>query len=215
MSTAIIFNDDQILCHINKTTSQITGICRFQRSISQSLASTMCRNEVLKHVQPFPEIGGNRRFDNRTIRFCHQTSHTGQLTDLRRRTTSAGISHHINGIERFLCSCRSITPDDILDFQLIHHGLADAVTCLAPDIDHLVVTFAGSHQTGCILLFDLLDFLFGSRNQFRFLFRHQHVVDTDGNTRLGCQPESCLHQVIRKYNCRTQPAFPERCIDQA
>ena len=38
---AIADRNDQILCHVNETTRQVTGVCRFQCRISQAFTSAM------------------------------------------------------------------------------------------------------------------------------------------------------------------------------
>ena len=58
----------------------------------------------------------------------------------------------------------AVALDDRLDFQLVHHGLADFVRGLAPDVDDLVVALAGGDQTRGVLLLDLLHFRFGGRD---------------------------------------------------
>src|SRR5690606_22188504 len=80
--SAVDFGDHQVLSHVNQTTSQVTGVGGFQRRIRQPLTRTVGRDEVLKYVQTFTEVGDNRRLDDRAVRLGHQTTHTGQLTDL-------------------------------------------------------------------------------------------------------------------------------------
>ena len=160
MRTAIVFDNDQILRHVDQTTGQVTRVRRLQCRIGQTFTGTVSRDEVLQNVQAFTEVCGNRRFNDRSVRFGHQATHACQLANLCRRTTSARVSHHINGVEGFLRAGRTITFDDVLNFQLIHHGLPDGITCFAPDIDNLVISFASGNQTGSVLLFNLFDFLF-------------------------------------------------------
>src|SRR5471032_2851790 len=211
---AIVGDDDQILGHVDQTAGQITRVRGFQRRSGQTFTSAVGRNEVLQHVQTFAEVRGDRRFDNRTIRFRHQTTHTGQLADLRGRTAGAGVGHHVNRVEGFLGGLGAVTLDDVFHFQLVHHGLADFIGGLAPDVDHLVVTFAGGDQTRSVLLLDLFDFLLGGRNQRHFLWRYQHVVHADRNTGAGRQAEARLHQLVSKHHRRAQAAFTEGLVDQ-
>ena len=56
---------------------------------------------------------------------------------------------------------------------------------------------------------NITPYVFLDENQIDFLFRNQHVIDTDGNTCLGCQTETGLHQTVGKNDCRTQTAFSE------
>ncbi|MNU68899.1 hypothetical protein D3C71_582750 [compost metagenome] len=211
---AIIFDHHQVLRHVNQTTRQVTGVSRFQRRIGQTFTSTVGRNEVLQNVQTFAEVRGNRRFDNRTIRFGHQTTHTGQLANLGCGTARAGVGHHVNGVERFLRRLGAVAADHVFDFELVHHGLADFIRGFAPDIDYLVVTLAGGHETRGVLLFDLLDFRFGRRDQGDFLRRYQHVVDADRDTGACRQAETRLHQFVCEHHGGAQAALAERRVDQ-
>ena len=211
---AIIFDHDQVLRHVDQTARQVTGVSRFQRRIGQTFTSAVGRNEVLQHVQAFAEVRGNRRFDNRTIRFRHQTTHTGQLANLGCGTARAGVGHHVNGVERFLRRLGAVALDHVFDLELVHHGLADFIGGLAPDIDYLVVTLAGRHQTRSVLLLDLLDFRFGRRDQGHFLWRYQHVVDADRDTGACRQAETRLHQFVCEHHRGAQAALAERRVDQ-
>ena len=103
--TAILFGDDYILSYIDQTTGQITGIGRLQCGIGQTFTGTVGRDEVLQHGQTLLEVRKDRVFDDLSsfgagfLRFGHQTTHTGQLTDLLFRTTGSGIQHHVNRVE--------------------------------------------------------------------------------------------------------------------
>src|SRR5690606_27039667 len=81
---AIVLGHYQILCHVNQTTGQVTGVRSLQSGIRQTLTRTVGGGEVLQYVQTFTEVRGNRRLNNRTVRLGHQTTHTRQLTDLGR-----------------------------------------------------------------------------------------------------------------------------------
>src|SRR5690606_29356608 len=214
LGTAIVFGNDQILRHVDQTTSQVTGVSRLQGRISQTLTSTVSRNKVLQYVQTFTEVRGNRRFNNGAIRLGHQTTHTGQLTNLCSRTTSTGVRHHVDGVEGLLTYFFTKTVGHWLGSQLLHHGLADSVTRLAPDVHHVVVAFLSGHQTGRVLLVDFFNFT-ACLSQDAFLDgRHNHVVHRDGNTTTCCQTETGLHQFVRKNHGGTQAAATEGLVDQ-
>ena len=108
----------------------------------------MSRDEVLQYVQTFTEVSGNRRLDDRAVRLGHQASHTSQLTNLRRRTTSTGVSHHVDRVERFLVDVLTGSVLYGVRTQFVHHRLGDLVIGTRPDIDNLVVTLAFGNQTG-------------------------------------------------------------------
>ncbi len=104
--------------------------------------------------------------------------------------------------------------DDLLLGELGHHDLADLVTGLAPDVDDLVVAFAGGHQARDVLLLDLLDLALGARDQLGLLRRHQHVVDGDRDARARGQPEARLHQLVGEDHGLLQAALAEAGVDQ-
>ena len=47
--TAILFVDNNILCNVNQTTSQVTGIRRLKGGIRKTLTGTVGRDKVLKY----------------------------------------------------------------------------------------------------------------------------------------------------------------------
>ena len=69
---------------------------------------------------------------------------------------------------------------------------------MGPDVDDLVIAFAGGDETGSILLLDFLHLLLRSFDDARLVFRHDHVVNTDGNTGTGCMLETGIHQPVRE-----------------
>src|SRR5690606_8798428 len=172
-------------------------------------------NKVLKYVKTFTEVRGNRRFDNRTVRLGHQAPHTSQLANLGSGTPGAGVSHHVDGVERFLAHGFAVTIRYRFSRQLFHHGLADFIARLAPDIDHVVVTLLRGHQTGRILLVDLFDFFAGLGKDFFLDRRYQHVAHGDRNPATSCQAETGLHQLVGENHRGAQTAATERLVDQA
>ena len=94
--TAVHFADNQFLGNVNHTPCQISGVCRTQSSIGQTLPRSVCRHKVFQNVQPLTEIGLNRQFYRPSRCIRHQPTHTGQLLNLLVGTTGAGIGHHEN-----------------------------------------------------------------------------------------------------------------------
>src|SRR5690606_14600874 len=72
LGAAIPLVHHQILCHVNQTTSQVTGVRGLQCGIRQTLTSTVGGDEVLEYVQSFTEVRGDRRFDDGAVRLGHQ-----------------------------------------------------------------------------------------------------------------------------------------------
>ena len=141
------------MCNIDQTTSQITSVSSFQSSIGQTFTSTVSRDKILQHRQALFEVCQNRVFNNlsafstRFLRLRHQTTHTGQLTNLFLRTTSTGIQHHIYRIESL-----------IIARQLLHQNIRQFRVYVSPSIDNLVITFIISNETHVIIGHDLLHF---------------------------------------------------------
>ena len=144
--SAIRLGDDEILRHIHETTCQVARVGGLERRVGQALTRPVRRNEVLKNVQAFTEVRGDRRFDDRAIRLGHQAAHAGELANLRRGTARAGVGHHVDRVERLLAHVLPVTVDDRLGGKLLHHGLADLVAGLAPDVDHVVVALLRGDQ---------------------------------------------------------------------
>ena len=126
----------------------------------------MGRDKVLEYVKALAKIRCDRCLDDGAIRLGHQATHTRQLANLRCRTTSARVSHHVDGIERLLPNRFTITVGHFLMGQLLHHGLADLITSAPPDIDHFVVALPDRYQTGGVLLFDFRYLVFSRCDQF-------------------------------------------------
>src|SRR5690554_32319 len=212
---AIVFGNDQVLRDVDQTASEVTRVRCLERRIGQTLTRTVRRDEVLQYVQPFAEVGGNGRFDDRAIGLGHEATHAGQLTDLRRRTPGAGVGHHVDGVERFLAHFFAKAVDDRFGRQLFHHGLADAVAGLAPDVDNVVVAFLRGNETRGVLLVDFLHFAGGLRQDFFLDGRHDHVAHGDGNAATRGQTEARLHELISEDDRGAQTAATERLVDEA
>src|SRR3546814_13398541 len=60
LGAAIDLGHDQILGNVYQTTSQVTGVRRFQRGIGKTLTSTVSGDEVLEYAQAFTEVRSNR-----------------------------------------------------------------------------------------------------------------------------------------------------------
>ena len=93
--TTVFLGDNHVVCHIDKTTGQISCIGSFQRGIGKTLTGTVSRDKVLKHRKSLLEVCQNRVLNNlsafRTalLRLRHKTTHTRELTNLVLRTTSS------------------------------------------------------------------------------------------------------------------------------
>ena len=214
LRAAIEFGHHQVLGYIDQTAGQVTRVRGLERRIGQTFTRTVGGDEVLQHVQTFAEVGGNRCLDDGAVGLGHQTAHTGHLADLGGGAACTGVGHHVDGVEGLLLHLIAVAVGDHLFGELGHHHLGDFVARLAPDVDHLVVTLTGSHQTGDILLLDLFDFFLGAADDLVLLLGHQHVVDANRDTGAGGQAEARLQQLVGKHHGFFQSAFAERDVDE-
>ena len=178
----IVFGYNQILCHVNQTTGQVTGVRGFQCGIRQTFTRTVRGDEVLEYVQTFTEVRGDRRFDDGAIRLRHQTTHTSKLTNLGCRTTRTGVGHHVDAVKGNLLLFNAVTVNNGFSLQVIHHRFGYAIVRRGPNIDNFVIAFARGNQTRLELLLDLSNFGFRFRDDLVFLLRDDHVIDTNGCT---------------------------------
>ena len=205
---AIDLGNHQILCHIDQATGQVTRVSRLQRGISQTLTSTVSRDEVLQNIQTFAEVRSNRGLDDRAIGLGHQASHTGKLTNLGSRASSAGVSHHVDGVKRLLLNHFAFCISHHFGAEHIHHGLGHLLVGTRPDIHNLVVALTVGHQTRGILVLDFLNFTLRTFQNLALLFRHNHVVGSDRSTCAGSVTETRVHQLVSKHHglFQTNPA---------
>ena len=210
----VVFDDHQVLRYVNQAACQVARVGGFQRRVSQALTCAVGGDEVLQHIQTFAEVRSDRGFNDGAIRLGHQATHTRQLANLGGRTASTRVGHHVDGVERLLLDFVAMAVNGFLFAELIHHHLGHRVTRFAPNVDHLVVTLARSHQTRHILLLNVFDFFFCALDDGVLFLRHQHIVDTDRNTRTCCQTETVLQQLVGKNHSLFQAAFAERSVDE-
>ena len=181
---AIVFGDDDVLRHVAKAAGEVAGIGRFQSRIGQTFTGAVRRDEVLQHVQTFAEVCGDRLFDDFAGRLGHQTAHTGKLTNLLFRTAGARVGHDVNRVEN--------AAGAVVLFQVLEELVGDRFGDLRPDFDDLVVALGLRDRAFLILLLNFDHLLFSFVNQAGLLFRHNHVVDTDGDTGARCIEEAEL-----------------------
>jgi hypothetical protein len=105
-----------------------------------------------KTVRPSRKFAKNRLLNDVTARLGHQTTHASELTHLLTVTARAGVHHQVNRVELLLALVR---------FERLEHDVRDLIGRVRPDIDDLVVTFAGGDDTLAMLLLDFLDLLEG------------------------------------------------------
>ena len=179
--------NDEILCHIDEFTGQVTGVGCLQRRISQTLPGAVRRDKVIQHREAFTEVGENRFFDDVTRRLGHEAAQPGQLANLLAVATRTGVHHQPNRIELIAAT---------VVVQHLEHHVRDLVGAVGPDIDHLVVTFARCDNTAAILLVDILDLLVCLLNFLGLLARDDHVLKAHRDAGLGRLGEAKLLEFV-------------------
>ena len=175
--TTIFFINDHIMRYVNQTTSQITSISSLQSCIGQTFTSTVSRDKILQHRQTFLKVRKNRVFNNLTtfcttfLRFCHQTTHAGQLTNLFFRTTGSRIHHHIDRVETIIISS-----------QLLHQCIGQLAVNMCPSINNLVITFVVGNEPHVIVVHNLFNFVITFFHQRLFFRWDQNVSQVEGQT---------------------------------
>ena len=169
-----------------QTTSQVTRIRSFQRRISQTFTSTVCRYEVFQYVQTFFEVRNNWVFNGITtrttcvlLRLSHQTTHTTQLTNLLLRTTGSRIQHHINWVETL-----------VFVLQIIDQYTSQLVVYTCPQINYLVVTLIVCNESHIGIRLDLQHFFHRFANQLFFLNRDFYIAQVKAQSAFKCVVES-------------------------
>ena len=97
--SAVMLIDDDLLGDVDKLAGEIPRIGRFQGGVGQTFAGAVGRDEVLKHVQAFSQVGNNGRFNDFTRGLAHETPHAGQLADLLFVAPGPGVGHNEQRIE--------------------------------------------------------------------------------------------------------------------
>ncbi len=78
---AVYFANDDILRHIDETTSEVSGCRGTKCGIGISLTRTMVRDEIFEHIESFLERTPDRKLDRFTGRTRHESLHTRHLHD--------------------------------------------------------------------------------------------------------------------------------------
>ena len=156
----VILTHDNILCNIDKTTRKITRVSRSKCRIRQTLTGAMGRNKVIRYGKTFTEIGLDWQVDDLTGRIGHESAHTSELTHLLFITAGAGVSHHINWIERI---------------HIFHHGRRYIIRSLRPEGNYLSIALLVRDKTTTELTLNRIDLLFGRLKNILLLRRHDNI----------------------------------------
>ena len=197
---AVGLADDHVLGDVDEPPRQVAGVGGAQSRVSESLASTVRRDEVLEHGQAFDEVGLDRPLDDLALRVRHQAAHAGELADLLERATRAGVGHHEDGVQLV---------------EVLDHRVGNLVGAGVPALDDGLVTLLLGDQPGVVLLLDLCNLGFIAAEDLLLVRRHDHVVLGDRDAGLGRVLEAeLLERVEHERDRRRAVALHER-IDQA
>ena len=167
--------------NVNKTTCKISGIGSLHSGIRKTLTGTVGRDEVLEHAHTFLEVRKNRVLNNLStfssclLRFCHKSTHTGQLTNLVFRTTGSRVKHHVDGVESLV----SLS-------HLLHQDVTQLVIYVCPGVNYLVVTLVVCDESHVIVVGNLTHFLITFCNEVGLLLRNDDIVKVERQTSQIC-----------------------------
>src|SRR5208283_2111821 len=205
---AVVFADDHVLRDVHQTARQVTRVGRLQSRVGQALAGAVRRDEVFEHRQPFTEIGRDRRLNNFTRRFRHQSAHTGELANLLFRSAGAGIGHDVNRVEFALF---------VPSLHLVEHFIGYFFRNGRPDFDDLVVAFAVGDRAVQVLLLHADHLFVGIFYQGLLVVRDHHVIDADGEAgaRGVLEPErlDLIEHLDRDFQAESQIAVIDQLAD--
>src|SRR5712692_5486598 len=181
---AVVLGDDRVLRHVHQAAGQVARVGRLERRVRQALASAVGGDEVLQDGEALAEVRRDGRLDDFPGGLRHQAAHAGQLADLLRAAAGARVGHDEDRVEGGLLLLRAALlhgfgPD------LCHHLAGHLLGDLRPDVDDLVVALAVGDQALQVLVLDLGHFLLGPLEQLLLALRDHHVLDGDGDARLG------------------------------
>ncbi len=127
---------------------------------------------MLEHRQALTGVRLDRPGDHVAARVGHQATHAGDLADLHHVPSGTGADHHVDGVE-------------LLGREERLHGLAHLLGGLGPDLHFLLAPLAVGDDAPAEVLLLLLGLLLVVGQDCLLLRRRLHVVDGDGQARLG------------------------------
>ena len=190
IGAAVVLDDNHVLRHIDQTTGEITRVGGLERGVGETFSRTVGRDEVLEHAQTLAEVRGDGRLHDLTRWLGHEAAHTGELTNLFFRSSSARIRHHEDGVvlARVEIDLRHLGE------HLLGHVLGD----LVPDVDDLVVPLTGGDETGRPLGLDLVNVFVGLDEMLFLSLRNHHVAARQRQPRQGGELEPGLLEVVEE-----------------
>ena len=184
ISAAVLLANNDVLCNVDKSTSQVTRVRGVGCGIYQTLTSTISRNKVLKRLKTLTEVCLNWKVDGFTGHICHQASHTSKLAKLCLRTTSSRVSHHVNWV--VLCkACK--------------HLRAEKIGALGPCVNNLNVTLSLGEEAVLVVLVDLVNAVLCLLKKLWLMLRNNSIPDRNGQTGKRCVVETSFLDVVQDW----------------
>src|SRR6266498_3102412 len=135
------------------------------------------------------EVRRDRALDDFSRGFGHQTAHARELPHLLTVAARSRVDHQENRIQFFAT---------LVMFEGAEHHAGNLVSGMRPNVDDLVVTLAIGDDTLAILLFNLPDLLVSIFELRLFLFRNDHIRNSNRDSRLGCLGKTKLFQFVQR-----------------
>ena len=187
---AVLFVHDDVLRDVDETTGEVTGVGGTKRRIRHTLSGAVRGDEVFENGQALAEVRLDRTVDDLALRVGHEAAHARELANLLDVTSSAGVRHHVDGVEAI---------------EVLAHRVSDLVGCAGPDVDDLAVALGVAHEAHLVVFLDRVDLCVSGSEDLVFLGRDRRVVDGDGDARArgvvvadGLQAVEDLHHLGRR-----------------
>ena len=190
-SVAIVNRDDDILSGVDEFASEVTRVGGLERGIGETFAGAVRGDEELENSETLAEVRGDRLLDDFTRGFGHLAAHSGELFDLCAVTASAGVDHHEHRVHVALA---------LVEFESAEERIGNLFTGVGPNVLHLVLALAVRDDASAVLLLDLGNFAISLVEEFGFLLRNHHVVDSDGNARAGGRAEAEFLELVEGFD---------------
>ena len=85
---------------------------------------------------------------------------------------------------------------------------------MGPDVDDLVVAFAGRNEPRGVLFFDLANIVLGALNDCLLLVGYDHVVYANRDARACCVVKARVHQSVGENHCFLEADIPVARVEQ-
>src|SRR5690606_3739424 len=118
LSAAVFLGHTDIQGNVDEAAGEVSGVCRLEGGIHQTLSSTVGGDEVLGYAEPFTEVRLDREIKHTSGRADEQSSHGCQLAHLVDLASRSGGCHHVHRVERT---------------EVVAHRLGQVLRCLVPD----------------------------------------------------------------------------------